>query len=73
MKQLAILGSTGSIGKQTLDVIDKFPDDFTVTYLTTNNNVTLLIEQVKKFKPKAVAVLDPKAYQKAKSIANGYD
>ena len=44
-KQLAILGSTGSIGTQTLEVVAEYPDLFEVYTLTANNNVDLLIEQ----------------------------
>ena len=46
-KQLAILGSTGSIGTQTLEVVAEYPDLFEVYTLTANNNVDLLIEQAK--------------------------
>ena len=50
-KRIAILGSTGSIGTQTLDVIERFPDKFEVVGLTTNGNVELLAEQANKFGP----------------------
>ena len=56
MKNIAILGSTGSIGTQTLDVIEAHPDLFTAEVLTANNNVTLLAEQALKFKPNAVVI-----------------
>ncbi|MGQ1911555.1 1-deoxy-D-xylulose-5-phosphate reductoisomerase [Marinifilum sp. RC60d5] len=55
-KHIAILGSTGSIGTQTLEVVDANPEEFTVDVLTANNNVELLIEQAKKFKPDVVVV-----------------
>ena len=53
-KQLAILGSTGSIGTQTLEVVAEYPDLFEVYTLSANNNVDLLIEQAKHFNPDSV-------------------
>lgn len=58
MKHLSILGSTGSIGTQTLDIVKQFPDEFKVVGLTANKNSELLLKQIKEFKPKAVAVMD---------------
>ncbi len=55
-KRIAIIGSTGSIGCQALDVIRSHPDQFQVEVLTAGNNVSLLIEQVKEFLPNAVAI-----------------
>lgn len=55
-KQLAILGSTGSIGTQTLDVVAEHPDLFEVYTLTANNNVERLIEQAKRFNPDSVVI-----------------
>lgn len=55
-KNIAILGSTGSIGTQTLQVIEAYPDDFSVEVLTANNNVDLLIKQALKFKPNAIVI-----------------
>lgn len=60
-KNIAILGSTGSIGTQTLDVIANFPREFKATYLTANNNIPLLIEQIKQFTPKGVVVLQERS------------
>jgi len=62
-KQIAILGSTGSIGKQALEVISEHPDLFEVEVLTANNNSALLIEQSKKFKPNAVVISNEKKYK----------
>lgn len=56
MKKIAILGSTGSIGTQTLDVIEKNPERFTVTVLSCGTNVELLGEQIEKHRP-AMAVV----------------
>src|SRR3989338_7428462 len=58
MKYLSILGSTGSIGTQTLDIVRKFPNEFKVVGLTTNKNSDLLLKQIKEFRPKAVAIMD---------------
>lgn len=48
-KKIALLGSTGSIGKQTLEVVEAYPNQFEVTVLTANNNCDLLVEQALKF------------------------
>lgn len=58
MKYLSILGSTGSIGTQTLEIVRQFPNEFKVVGLTCNKNHELLLKQVKEFKPKAVAIMD---------------
>lgn len=62
MKNIAILGSTGSIGTQTLQVIEANPDRFCVEVLTANNNVELLIEQALKFKPGVVVIANEEKY-----------
>ncbi len=62
MKHIAILGSTGSIGTQTLQVIEKNSDRFCVEVLTANNNVELLIEQALKFKPNTVVIANEEKY-----------
>ncbi|MEJ2699321.1 MAG: 1-deoxy-D-xylulose-5-phosphate reductoisomerase [Desulfuromonadales bacterium] len=59
MKNLAILGSTGSIGVSTLEIVDAFPDRYRVVALTGGNNLSRLEEQVRRFRPLAVAVLRP--------------
>jgi 1-deoxy-D-xylulose-5-phosphate reductoisomerase len=61
-KHIAILGSTGSIGTQALEVIEQHPDYFQVEVLTAQNNVTLLIEQAKKFRPNAVVIVNDDQY-----------
>ncbi len=60
MKNIAILGSTGSIGTQTLEIVDRFPDLFNIISLVTNRNVQLLKYQIEKFKPEFVVVSDKK-------------
>jgi len=58
MKKLSILGSTGSIGTQTLDIVKNNPDEFRVVGLTANKNIELLKNQINEFKPEAVGVMD---------------
>jgi len=58
MKRIAILGSTGSIGKNTLEVIKNFPRDFSLVGLSANSNIETLSEQIKRFGPKIVSVID---------------
>jgi 1-deoxy-D-xylulose-5-phosphate reductoisomerase len=70
-KNIAILGSTGSIGRSTLDVISNFSDRFRVTYLTAHRNIDLLQEQIQKFKPRAVVVLEECNASVLKKLTNG--
>ncbi|MCL4856012.1 MAG: 1-deoxy-D-xylulose-5-phosphate reductoisomerase, partial [Flavobacteriales bacterium] len=63
-KKIAILGSTGSIGTQALEVIEEHANEFQVEVLTTNTKADLLIEQAIKFKPNAVVIIDETQYQK---------
>ncbi|WP_342555494.1 1-deoxy-D-xylulose-5-phosphate reductoisomerase [Paenibacillus sp. FSL R7-0652] len=56
MKKIAILGSTGSIGTQTLDVVDMHPDRFQVEALAAGGNTDLLIEQARRYQPKKISV-----------------
>ena len=65
-KHIAILGSTGSIGRQTLEVIQSLPDYFEVEVLTAQNNAALLIEQAKKFRPNAVVIVNEALYEEVK-------
>lgn len=62
MKNIAILGSTGSIGTQTLQIIAANPERFEVEVLTANNNVELLIEQALRFKPNSVVIANEEKY-----------
>lgn len=61
-KGIAILGSTGSIGTQALEVIESYPDVFDLQVITANSNVELLVEQAKKFQPNAVVIVDESKY-----------
>ncbi|MBE6312739.1 MAG: 1-deoxy-D-xylulose-5-phosphate reductoisomerase [Bacteroidales bacterium] len=65
-KQITILGSTGSIGTQTLDVIRRNPDKFEVYAITANNQDDLLIEQAKEFHPEFVVIANEAKYEKVK-------
>ena len=66
-RHIAILGSTGSIGTQALDVIADHPDVFQVELLTSNNRFELLIEQAKRYKPNAVVICDSTKYELVKN------
>jgi 1-deoxy-D-xylulose-5-phosphate reductoisomerase len=63
-RHLAILGSTGSIGTQTLEVVEANPDIFEVEVLTAQNNADLLIEQAAKFRPNVVVISNEDHYDK---------
>ena len=58
MKRIVILGSTGSIGTQTLDIVRQHPEKFKVVGLTANHNIEKLQEQIAEFKPEAVCITD---------------
>ncbi|MBQ5389098.1 MAG: 1-deoxy-D-xylulose-5-phosphate reductoisomerase [Paludibacteraceae bacterium] len=64
MKQLAILGSTGSIGTQTLDVVRQHPDAFSVYALTAHRSVEMLIQQALEFNPAVVCIADESCYSR---------
>jgi 1-deoxy-D-xylulose-5-phosphate reductoisomerase len=61
MKSLALLGSTGSIGRSTLNIVARFPDKFQVKTLAAKTSIDLLAEQIQSFRPEAVAVFDQAA------------
>ncbi len=66
MKQIVILGSTGSIGTSALDVISRLGKDYQVLGLSANNNTDLFLKQLHAFKPRFAAVLNPASYDKIK-------
>ena len=66
MKQIVILGSTGSIGTSALDVISRLGKDYQVLGLSANNNTDLFLKQLHAFKPRFAAVLNPASYEKIK-------
>ena len=61
-KKIVILGSTGSIGKTTLNIIKKDIKNFEIVLLTTNNNIKELSKQINIYKPKNVLIFDKKKY-----------
>jgi len=71
-KSIAILGSTGSIGTQTLQVVEDFPEWFDVNVLTTNSNVELLADQVRRFSPEHAVVANETRAEKLKSLLSDH-
>jgi 1-deoxy-D-xylulose-5-phosphate reductoisomerase len=65
-ERIALLGSTGSIGTQALDIISKYPDKFDVEVLIAGNNIDLLIQQAHKFQPDSVVIANPDHYLQLK-------
>lgn len=72
-KRIALLGSTGSIGTQSLDVISRFSEQFTVEVLTAGNNIDLLIQQAKRFRPDSVVIGNTAHYKLLKESLAGSD
>ena len=72
-KGIAILGSTGSIGTQALEVISSYPEYFDLQVLTAGNNVELLIEQSKLFKPNTVVIANEEKYNQLKDALEPFD
>jgi 1-deoxy-D-xylulose-5-phosphate reductoisomerase len=72
-KRIAILGSTGSIGTQALEVINQHPENFELEVITAHSNANLLVEQAIKFKPNAVVIANDKFYNKVYNALNTYD
>lgn len=72
MKRLAILGSTGSIGTQALEVVAAHPELFEVEVLSAHSNAALVIEQAKQFRPNAVVITDETKYPQVKEALNLY-
>jgi len=72
-RNIAILGSTGSVGTQALDVVRAFPDLLQVSVLTAGSNVDLLIAQAREFKPTAVIITNESAYCQLKESLSDLD
>ncbi len=72
-KRIAILGSTGSIGTQALEVIRANPQHFVVEVLVANSNSELLIKQALEFKPNAVVIVDETKYKEVKDVLFSHD
>ena len=73
LKHVAILGSTGSIGTQALEVIRANPQHFVVEVLVANSNSELLIKQAIEFKPNAVVIVDETKYKEVKDVLFSHD
>ena len=73
MKNIVILGSTGSIGTNTLDIVDRFPDEFRVVGLTAGSNDKKLEEQVLKYRPRMVALAHDQAAATLRQRVSGTD
>src|SRR5580765_1763052 len=73
IKRIAIYGSTGSIGKQALEVIGAHPDKFSVEVLTAHHNDELLVKQAIQFNPNIVVIGEEQKYQKVKSALASTD
>ena len=71
IKNIAVLGSTGSIGQQTIDVVLNCPDLFNITVLTANNNSSLLVEQAKLVMPNVVVIVNTAKYSEVKEALSG--
>ena len=72
MRSLSILGSTGSIGVSTLDVVRQHPDKFSVTALAAGTDIALLAAQINEFRPLAVSVRDETSVQKLRELCGEY-
>ena len=72
-KRIAIIGSTGSIGVQALNVIRRHPDSYTIEVLTANTNAELLIEQAVEFKPNIVVIANKEKYPQVQQALSEYD
>src|SRR3954471_21022343 len=68
---VTILGSTGSVGGNTIDVVERYPNDYRVDALTAHSNVDKLIEQALHLKPRFVAIGDEAHYAKLKDALAG--
>jgi len=73
MKQIALFGSTGSIGTQTLSIIEEYQEQFQIVCLSCNSNADLLLEQVTKFMPKKVAINDIESNHSLNDFCKNHD
>ncbi|MGB7412823.1 MAG: 1-deoxy-D-xylulose-5-phosphate reductoisomerase, partial [Thermosynechococcaceae cyanobacterium] len=73
MKKITLLGSTGSIGTQTLDIVAQYPEQFQIVGLAAGRNLELLIKQIKQFKPEIVAIADPNQLPELKDAIAAFD
>lgn len=73
VKRITVLGSTGSIGTQTLDIATQYPDRFQIVGLAARSNVELLTEQIRQFRPEIVAICDKTQYLSLKEAIASLD
>ena len=71
MKKIALLGCTGSIGRQVLEVVDRHSDKFKIVSLCCNSNVKLLKEQIAKYKPEVVGLSNPEKASEITALPSG--
>ena len=73
MKRIVLLGSTGSIGVNTLDVVSRFPEKFRVVGLTAGENIELLEKQIRRFRPKFASILREEHVERLKQRCRDID
>lgn len=71
MKKIALLGSTGSIGRQVLEVVDRYPEEYQIISLCCNSSGKLLCEQINKYKPLVAGLTNPESAAEISSLQNG--
>ena len=71
MKKIALLGSTGSIGTQVLNIVDRYPNKFKIISLCCNNNAKLLQEQAQKYKPEVIGLTNSEKANEISALPNG--
>lgn len=72
MKKISILGSTGSIGVNTLDVVERYPERFEIVSLAAGSNVEVFARQIRKFKPRLASIFDPAKVKPLREMLNGH-
>lgn len=72
-KKLVILGSTGSIGRQALEVVDQHPEEYQIVGLAAGSNVQLLAEQVVKYRPQYVSINQETDVEQLRCLVKGYN
>ncbi len=72
-KKISILGSTGSIGVNALKILSNLKDQFELVCLTANTNSSLLLQQIEKFKPKSICIVDLDSYEQIKNELDSFD
>lgn len=73
MKAITLLGSTGSIGTQTLDIVAQYPDQFRIVGMAAGRNIELLSQQIRQFRPEIVAIADPNQLADLKDAISDLD